>query len=321
MLIYPVFIPQKGCPFHCIYCDQESFGSAQELPLDVLQQQIEQFCLKNHHRQKQIAFYGGTFTALSLQDRERYYQLIEPFMDNKTTLRISTRPDFVSPDELDWCKKHHITTIELGIQDFDDAVLAASGRGYDSKTAVEACLRVKQYGFELGVQIMPGLSYLAPASNQNILKSLETVRPDFLRIYPLIILKGTPLWKLYEAGKIKPLYLEEAINICVIYLEWAKQHKVAVIKLGIPSLEKDLEYAGPYHPAFGELVKGERLLRKIVKLYQPGKVINLSGRDISLLTGHQGYNLSRLKQKLGFEGVKLRVDQTLPQGDITLSDI
>jgi len=321
MLIYPVFIPQKGCPFQCIYCNQKSFDSVEELSLEDLQQQIVQFCSSNRNKQKQIAFYGGTFTALSQTDREQYFKIAEPYLDDITSLRISTRPDCAGSDELDWCKEHQVKTIELGIQDFQDAVLEASGRGYDSQTAVEACLRVKQFGFELGVQLMPGLSCLAPASNSDCLDLLEIVKPDFIRIYPLVIIKGTPLWNLYELGKVTPLTLEEAIDLCIHYLDWAERHNITVIKIGIPSLEKDSDYAGPYHPAFGELVKGERLIRKILPFYKPGKVINLAAQDISLLTGQQGYNLSRLKQRLGSEDVKLRTDKSLAQGVITLTDI
>jgi len=168
---------------------------------------------------------------------------------------------------------------------------------------------------------MPGLSYLAPASNSNCLDFLEIVKPDFIRIYPLVIIKGTPLWNLYERGKVTPLSLEEAIDLCVLYLDWAELHNIAVIKVGIPSLGKGSDYAGPYHPAFGELVKGERLIRKILPLNKPGKVINLAVQDISLLTGHQSYNLSRLKQRLGTEEVKLMADKSLSQGVITLTDI
>lgn len=321
MLIYPVFIPQKGCPFQCIYCNQRSFDSTEELSQEDLQQQIRQFCSLNRDKPKQIAFYGGTFTALSRHEREKYYSLVQSCLDDNTSLRISTRPDCVSSDELDWCKEHQVKTIELGIQDFQDVVMEASGRGYDSQSAIDACLRVKQFGFELGVQIMPGLSCLAPASKSNCLDFLEIVKPNFIRIYPLVIIKGTPLWNLYELGKVTPLSLEEAIDLCVHYLDWAERHNIAVIKVGIPSLEKGSDFAGPYHPAFGELVKGERLIRRILLLYKPGKVINLAAQDISLLTGHQGYNLSRLKQRLVSEDVKVRTDKSLLQGDITLTDI
>lgn len=320
MLIYPVFIPQQGCPFRCVYCNQTSFGSVKELPAQDLTEQIGAFCLAHQNEHKQIAFYGGTFTALSLAVRESYYQVVKPFFDDKTTLRVSTRPDAVGAEELDWCGEHKVRTIELGIQDFNDEVLAASCRGYDNKTAVEACLLVRQYGFELGVQLMPGLPCSAPASHLKSLEHLQQVQLDFLRIYPLIILSGTPLWDDYKAGKIQPLSLEEAIDICILYCEWARCNNVSIIKLGIPSLQKGLDYVGPYHPAFGELVKGEMLIREIEQFYEPGKTVHISSKDISLLTGHQDYNLRKLIQRTGLERRKIVADAALPQGEIRLAD-
>jgi len=320
MLIYPVFIPQQGCPFKCIYCNQASFVSVKEIPFESLSEEIRAFSHAHQEKSKQIAFYGGTFTALSLETREQYFQLIEPFLDDKTSIRISTRPDAVDEEALFWCKEHHVKTIELGIQDFSDEVLAASQRGYNSKTAIEACLRVKQSGFELGVQLMPGLPQSTSASILKSLEMLEEVRPDLLRIYPLIILRDTPLWKEWEAGKIKPLSLEEAISICVLYSEWAENNDVTIIKLGIPSLDNDSNYVGPYHPAFGELVKGERLIRKIVANYQHGKTIHLSGQNISLLTGHQSYNLRKLTQRVDLKTIKIVKDASLNKSEIRFSD-
>jgi len=305
MLIFPVFIPQKGCSFQCVYCDQKQFISVEEVDFTVLEKQIRQFCSKNINTHKQIAFYGGTFTGLTLSQREKYYNLVRPFIDNKTSIRISTRPDAVGYEDLNWCKNHHIKTIELGIQDFSDVVLKASRRGYDSKTAIEACFRIKQEGFELGVQLMPGLPGSSPSSHRESSGTLQGVLPDFVRLYPLIILRGTPLWTEWEKGYIEPLTLEEAINICVEYYDIAERNNIAVIKTGIPSLGKNSEYVGPYHPAFGELVKGERLIRKIEAEYKSGDTIHIGKNEISLLTGHQEYNLRKLMKRLDLNYIKL----------------
>lgn len=308
MLIFPVFIPQKGCPFHCVFCDQKQFNSVKEVNFKILNEQIQQFCAKHKNEQKQIAFYGGTFTGLAESERDKYYKLVSPYLDSKTSIRISTRPDAVEQDDLDWCKSHHIKTIELGIQDFSDEVLKASRRGYDSKTAIEACFRVKQAEFELGVQLMPGLPGSSPLSHRESSGTLQGVLPDFVRLYPLIILRGTPLWKEWEKGNIEPLTLEEAINICVEYYDIAERNNIAVIKTGIPSLESSTEYVGPYHPAFGELVKGERLIRKIESEYKSGEVIQITMNDISLLTGHQDYNLRKLMKRLRLKHIKLKAN-------------
>jgi histone acetyltransferase (RNA polymerase elongator complex component) len=319
MQIFPVFIPLKGCPFKCVYCDQSSFGSVEETPFELLSEQIRAFCLKNHTTQKQIAFYGGTFTGLSITEREKYYRLAEPFLDGKTSLRISTRPDLVSEEQLDWCQSHGVTTIELGIQDLDDEVLKASQRGYDSQTALDACLRVKARGFELGVQLLPGLPGFSPASFLLATRRMRGDIVDILRVYPLVILRGTALWEKWENGEIIPLTLEEAIGICADWCDWADANDVQVIKIGIPSLAKGVEYAGPYHPALGELVRGERIIRKIERGYQPGMSVRISAGEISLLTGHKGYNLRKLLQRTGEKQVKLVPDESLPKGEISLN--
>lgn len=298
VLIYPIFIIQKGCPFQCVYCDQTQFDATDQIPFETIRLQLEQFCSKHKAKPKQIAFYGGTFTGLTISEREEYYHLTEPFLDKDTTLRISTRPDYIDAEILSWCKEHQIKTIELGIQDFNDEVLLASKRGYTGMQAIKACLMTKQAGFELGVQLMPGLPHSSPTSRRESIESLQRVMPDFVRLYPVIILAATPLWREWEAGIYTPLSLDEAIDICVEYCEWAEKNGVEVIKIGIPSLHKSSKYAGPYHPAFGELVKGERLIRKIVQGISPDCIIHLEEKEISLLTGHKGYNLIKLWKRL-----------------------
>jgi histone acetyltransferase (RNA polymerase elongator complex component) len=302
MKILPVFIPQQGCPFKCIYCDQQQFGSVQRLDLSELKKQVESFCRKNAAQEKQIAFYGGTFTGLSEQERENYYRIAEPHLDAKTTLRISTRPDEVSREQLEWCRKHQVRTIELGIQDFSEAVLQASGRGYGNATATEACLRVKQAGFELGVQLMPGL----PGSNKETfnynLKSLISIKPDFLRIYPVVILSGTVLWDEWQAGRYEPLGLDEAIEICIRICELAERMNIKVIKLGIPALAPGTEWVGPYHPVLGELIKIERLVRKAESIRLTGREPDLKAAEYKLLWNHKGYGMKRLQQRLEVAG-------------------
>jgi histone acetyltransferase (RNA polymerase elongator complex component) len=319
MQIFPVFIPQKGCPFQCIYCDQSSLGSTEQIPFAILPEQIRAFCRKHCETTKQIAFYGGSFTGMPEAERNQYFDLVSPYLDEKTTIRISTRPDMVNDAELQWCLSHGIKTIELGIQSFDDAVLLASKRGYDSRTAVESCLRVKTYGFELGIQLMPGLPGYTPTSPLVASGRPRGVLGDFLRVYPPVILRGTELWDMWEAGTYTPLSLEEAITICADFMDWADENKVKIIKVGIPSLAKDVEYAGPYHPAFGELVKGERLVRRIAQSFEPEKSIHLTAADISLLTGHKGFSLHKLVERTGQKSLPLVPDASLHNGEIRFS--
>ncbi len=319
MLIYPVFIPQKGCPFRCIYCDQKQFVSVNNIPFERISTQLDQFNLNHINTDKQIAFYGGTFTGLHPEEREDYYRLVEPYLSSKTTIRISTRPDYIDQTIVDWCLNHHIKTIELGIQDFSDSVLTASMRGYSQKQAVDACFMIKQAGLELGVQLMPGLPKSSSDTIQESMECLQRIKPDFLRLYPLIVLSNTPIWEEWEAGNYTPLSLEEAINICVEYKLVTDKIGIEIIKFGIPSLAKGSKHYGPYHPAFGELVKGEMLIRKIIQGYKPEHIIHIAKKDISMLTGHRGYNLIKLLEKLGKCSLEIVPDSNLNKGEISYS--
>jgi histone acetyltransferase (RNA polymerase elongator complex component) len=151
------------------------------------------------------------------------------------------------------------------------------------------------------------------------MKALEIIKPAFVRIYPLIVLANTPLWRDYQAGKYNPLSMEEAIGICADYCLLAEMNGFEIIKIGIPSLHKDCQFAGPYHPAFGELVKGEVLIKKIVSAYKNDYTIHIHPRDISLLTGHKSYNLLRLLNRLDLCKLKIKTDTNLKKGEVCFS--
>lgn len=320
-LIYPVFIPMQGCPHKCIYCEQKSFEATAEVDFDVLRKQITAFVSKHQGIRKQIAFYGGTFTGMSVVQQSHYYDLAAPFLDSNTSLRISTRPDYVNPDVLIWCRQHRVTTIELGIQDFSDEVLSATGRGYDSQIAQNACHAVKAAGIELGIQLMPGLPKSSVTTLDYNRQCLVEIKPDLLRLYPLIIISETPLMELYKQGLMQPIALDMAIEICADYIELAEKHGIRVIKCGIPSLKNSTEGVGPYHPAFGELVKAEGLIRKIAADYKAGQKLHLSSGDASLWKGHQQISLKKLQKRLDLCTIVFCDESDLPAGEFRCSSI
>ncbi len=288
MLIYPVFIPQWGCPQQCIYCNQSKITDSKGFDPGELVPQLEAFVSYNKDKDKQIAFYGGSFTALDIASRQRVLEHFLPIIDARTSFRISTRPDCIDQDVLQWCKAYKIQTIELGIQDFSDRVLNASGRSYTSDIAYAACSLVMDSGIELGVQLMPGLPGWDVDSLAFNHYSLEQLRPALLRIYPLIVISGTALETLYRNKKYIPLSMETAINQCADYTALTKQTGTKIIKLGLPSnLNPSEVVAGPYHPAFGEFVRAELLVREIEATYKPGAKIVLDKKKMSLLMGHE----------------------------------
>lgn len=301
MLIYPVFIPQMGCKGQCIFCDQtkisgsEGFDWSAQLPL------ILDFLQRNHDKPRQVAFYGGSFTGLDQNTRESWLGDLLPFIDPDTSFRISTRPDLIDMDVLAWCRQWQITTIELGIQDFSDTVLRSSRRNYTSSQAIESCRLIQQSGIKLGIQLMPGL----PGANPHTLECnkhiLSVIVPDHARFYPTIVLKGTPLAELWQAGLYKPPDMETAIGICADYVKFCNAIGIKVIKCGLPStIHPDDVLAGAYHPAFGEFVRIELLIRSIISKLGQSKRINLRRNEIILLRAHDHYGMKTLTERIAF---------------------
>jgi len=284
-LIYPLFIPMLGCPGRCIYCDQNKISGASAFDLNAAMSEVQAFIRRNPDIPKEVAFYGGSFTALSIEERENILGGIGEVIDSHTTLRISTHPLYIDQEILQHCRKHRIATIELGIQDWHDAVLTASGRGYSASEAYASCRLIQNNGFRLGLQLMPGLPGSSEQSLQFNRQMLSELRPDFLRLYPLIVIKGTRLARDYQLASYNPLSLKEAIGICADYHEFCTPLNIKIIKYGLPSnIDQNEVLAGPYHPAFGELVKQEILIRAVRK--EPGKMQELGASEMQLLRAH-----------------------------------
>ena len=263
-LIYPLFMPNQGCPGKCIYCDQARISGAQTFDLDKAVAEVAEFVRHHPAQAKEVAFYGGTFTGLPQSRRDEILSRILAVVDDSTALRISTHPLWISEEILQHCADNRIQTIELGIQDWHDRPLAASGRGYTSAEAIRAARMVKDKGFTLGVQLMPGLPGSDDATLRYNHEVLAALKPDLLRLYPVVVIRGTKLSQLYEQGLYQPLSLDEAVSICADYAILCAALGIKIIKYGLPSnIATDDVIAGAFHPAFGELVKQELLLQSI----------------------------------------------------------
>ena len=199
MKILPIFIPHLGCPFNCVYCDQHLITKTNHINPKEITKRIKNFCRKNAAiRDKEIAFFGGTFTNLPIEKQKELFDLTKPFLSQIFGIRISTRPDFIDDNILKLSKENKVKVIELGIQSFSDDVLSASKRGYNAKTAISACNSIKKHNFKLGIQLMPGLPDFSEKSIIETVKITIRIQPDFVRIYPTIVLKKTVLEKWRE---------------------------------------------------------------------------------------------------------------------------
>ncbi len=333
-LIVPFFIPHGGCPFVCVFCNQWqiSGASAQDCPLK-LQDRVQQYLrsVKELPLQREVAFFGGNFTGI---EEELQISWLEEAAKAKAAgmingIRLSTRPDYISDDILERLRKYGVTTIELGVQSMVDEVLIASRRGYKVSVVEEAAKKIREWGFELGFQLMPGLP--GDSLDNALLTAQRTVmiRPDVVRIYPTVVLKGTTLARWYEEGKYRPWTLKEAVTIGAHWLGVFSLYGIKVIRMGLQASEnltvaKDL-LAGPYQPAYGEMVKSflmyEQVMLALKRIDKRGEVLEIicNPRDYSKVAGHKKSNLYRFKEECGFTDIELIKDEAVCAEDLKVS--
>ena len=299
--VHPVFLPFSGCPMHCVYCAQDR-QTGMEKPkaiVDILADVRNDFaelppCDADHTRE--LAFYGGTFTALPEEDRHACLALLDELRTSGhiTHARCSTRPDALSAEIFKELKAHGIDLIELGIQSFDSAALSASRRGYDDETALHACRMVKESGFELGIQLLPGM----PGSSPEVfIKDAElalSLRPSCLRFYPCLVPAGTVLARWLEEGRYAPWSIEETTTTLGRALARSWEENVPVIRLSVapePAFDASI-LAGPRHPALGALIQAEALLISVQKAMErlgtPPKALLLPHSCQGFMYGERG---------------------------------
>ncbi len=320
MKLFPIFIPHRGCPFQCIYCNQNTFSSIETHDMVQLRADVKRFIAKNTGEELEIAFYGGTFSALPDDEIEAWLQFGESFSPELNGIRFSTRPDCLTEKQLSMFKERGVTTIELGVQSFEDTVLLASRRGYNAATAIDTCKRIKEHDFRLCIQLLPGLPGDSTSTWKKSIDTTIEIKPDFTRIYPCIVLEGTPLAILYRRSEFTPLSIDEAIKRCAGAWLRLEQNGIQVIKVGLHGdLDKDAIIAGPWHPAFGELVLSEVRIGSL-----PDKLngtLCISDRDVSLFLGFERRGLKLLKQKWNLTRIPIVIDKSLPKGMIEIRKI
>ncbi len=324
MKLLPVFIPHRGCPNQCIYCDQNAFSSVSpthsEMDPASFKADIERFIRFNPVIPKEIAFYGGTFSALPHDEIERLLTIIEPYLPGLSGIRFSTRPDMLDREFISYVKSRGVTTIELGVQSFDDGVLLSARRGYCSIEAIETCKLVKAHGINLCIQLLPGLPDDTPDTWNRTIEQAIALQPRYSRIYPCIVLKGTQLEKSYRDGEYTPLSIESAIQWSADAFQRFTESSISVIKIGLHGdVDPNSVVAGPWHPSFGELVRAEVYLRQF-----PAELTGtlcVAPQDVSMLLGYNRMNLHLLKAKWNVERIPILIDKSLPKGIIDVRKI
>ncbi len=309
----PIFIPHRGCPHDCVFCNQRKItGVETEVTPGDVREKIELFLSTVNMKDAsvEVAFFGGSFTGLEPATQEAFLSVAAEFYPTVSGIRISTRPDYITKDILDLLKRYGVTTIELGVQSSADEVLRLNNRRHSFDDVKAASELIKEYGISLGHQMMLGMYGSDEAKDMKTVRDIIEMQPSCVRIYPVITLKDTALEKLYDAGEYTPYTLAQAAEICCAAVKLFRKNNIDVIRMGLHASE-DLEdnnaVAGPYHPAFGEIVESLIYREKIENAIVPGEKVcefQCPQKDISKAVGHKQMNKKYIWEKYG---VKLKV--------------
>ncbi|MBR6741026.1 MAG: radical SAM protein [Clostridia bacterium] len=310
--IIPIFIPHCGCPNMCVFCDQRTIAGVKRPPSPKEVAALISEGLSRSGEGAELAFYGGSFTAIPKSLQEGYLSAAYGFVreGRLSGIRLSTRPDAIAPDTPEFLKSYGVHTVELGAQSMEDTALAASKRGHTALDTERASQIIKQGGLELVLQLMPGL----PGETDpmySVLKAAE-LEPSGVRLYPVVVIEGTELARMYREGSYTPLSIERAADICADASEIFEARGITVIRCGLnPSegLEPEV-VAGAYHPAFGELVTSRRIRRRVEGMLKDarGEVLEITvePRLLSAAVGNKRENITYFKERFGFKEVRVK---------------
>lgn len=329
--IIPIFVPHMGCRYNCVFCNQKEITgqSAQPTGKDVaakIAEYLNTIPLGSH---VEVAFYGGSFTAI---DKEKQLELLAPaYVAYKAGLisdiRLSTRPDCIDEEILAFLSTFEVSIIELGVQSTDEDVLAQSKRGHTKQDTIRAAELIKSWGFTLGLQMMVGLPADTPEKSYQTAQDIISLEPDFVRIYPALVVNHTQLAEMYSSGQYFPLTLGKAVEICKNLLLQFTVADINVIRIGLQPTEEisaDGELlAGPFHPAFRELVESAIAREQLIYLLSQSKAsndltISINPADTSIVRGQKSSNIAYLKEFYQVDKVNIISKDYIERGTIVL---
>ena len=322
--VIPIFVPHLGCPNDCIFCNQKSISGQKKNMTRQEAKNIIETHLKSINKENslvEIAFFGGSFTAIEEKQQEELLGLAYEYIKNKKvdSIRVSTRPDYINKTILKRLKKYKVKTIELGVQSANDYILKQCKRGHTFEDVKKASKLIRWHRFVLGHQMMVGLPESTKLDEINTAKALIKLKPKIVRIYPVLVIKDTPLEEEYKNNEYSPLTVEQAVETCKDIVDLFNKANIEVIRIGLQNTEEITDpqekssqvVAGPYHPAFRQLVEGRlwydaivQEIKKInVKVMQVKIIANQE--NVNNIIGHKKENILKLKE---YYDVDVRVE-------------
>ncbi len=320
----PIFIPEKACPFRCVYCNQYHIADLMkpmepEAIISLVESYLETI---PKHALTRVAFFGGSFTGMSILEQKRYLQVVSPYLERGdiSGIQLSTRPDYINSEILQLLKDYGVSIIELGAQSLDDEVLRAAGRGHIAAEVQQASSLILEKGFQLGLQMMIGLP------GDTFEKSLDTAQKiiewgaHYTRIYPALVIRDTELEEMYLQKKYTPLTLEEAVNWCRSLMALFTANNVTILRMGLHPSEGLLTghnlVAGPFHVSFKELVQTAHWSSVFDQEIQSSGTqitVKINPKQLNSAVGYYGKNKKWLQQK--YNKVIFQEDESLLEWD------
>ncbi|MGM0786191.1 MAG: elongator complex protein 3 [Thermodesulfobacteriota bacterium] len=334
--VIPVFIPHSGCPHRCTYCNQKAVTGTQERMPGPQELRTEMEHWLQYRRKNrgftEVSFFGGNFLGIEKDHVRRLLDVAADWVKAGKIdgIRFSTRPDTVDKDRLELLAGYPVSTVELGVQSMDDRVLARVKRGHSAADSASAADMLKNGGYRVGCQIMTGLPKEDENGSIRSAAAVAGLSPDFVRIYPLVVLSGSLLAAQYRKGRFQPLELKECVRRVAALYRVFSENRIPVIRMGLQA-SRDLNaggaiVAGPYHPAFGHMVFSELMLEKAREVLDsagqlPETVeLRVNPSSVSRMQGLEKSNIKELEKN--YPGVRrfiIRQDAGVDADDVVIS--
>lgn len=337
--IIPIFVPHLGCPNDCTFCNQKKIsGQTKNVKAEDVKNTIEYYLnnFKDDNKYIEVAFFGGSFTGIDVDKQKELLSVAYEYIKNKKidSIRISTRPDYINKEILKMLKSYGIKTIELGVQSTNDYILNKSKRGHTFEDVKKASKLIRKNGFILGHQMMVGLPESTRQDEINTAKDLIKLKPKIVRIYPVLVIKGTQLEKDYESGEYTPLTVEQAVETAKDLLVLFNKKKINVIRIGLqntneitdPNSKKSQVVAGPYHPAFRQLVESrlwyDNIANEIKKVNSNVThiQIDVNPSDINNAVGHKRINIEKINDTYNTD-LKINPNSKIKKGKLKITKL
>lgn len=335
--IIPIFVPHLGCPHACVFCNQRKIsGEQKNVRAEDVRKTIEYYLenFKDDNRLVEVAFFGGSFTAIDIELQKELLEAANEYIEKGlvNSIRISTRPDVIDKNILKMLKKYNVKTIELGVQSANNYILKRAERGHTFEDVKKASKLINRYGFILGHQMMVGLPESTALDEINTAKALIKLKPKIVRIYPVLVIKGTKLEDEYNNGEYTPLTVVQAVERSKEVANLFNKKKIKIIRIGLQNTDEICEpgsknsevVAGPYHPAFRQLVEGEMwydaIIYEIKKFNTKVKEVEIKANpeDINNIIGHKKENIEKLKETYEVDTI-VKADETIKNGKFEIT--